>query len=298
MTHDEHGPAATPGDEHLDPRGQIDRVVRTMVDRLSLTCVEILLGGTPGPTTSYLGGSPYLPPGSDWPVDDHGPQLFVGQVSWAEVPARGEGAPGLQEMGFPRSGMLQWFVSADDTWGLSFDDDQGATGFTVRWFDDLPAPGRLDPHTPPVTGPDADHPLELAGPVAMGFRVGRSAPLWADLLPVVRQQDFWPVWAQLHGRAPEEVEDLFDDFSRRPENLPGDHVPGSKIGGYPTFTQADPRGTAAYAPANQGPGFLLLELDGDDTGGWGDGGIAQLFGDPEEVAVGDLRQVRYHWDCF
>ena len=74
-------------------------------------------------------------------------------------------------------------------------------------------------------------------------------------------------------------------------------VQGSKIGGHPSFTQWDPRGWQAYPAADQPGGRLLLELDSNETGGWGDAGIAHLFGDPSALARGDVSLVRYHWDC-
>lgn len=267
----------------------IEDAVRLVLERLQLPCAAIELGGVPGPTDSYLAGSPYLPVGHTWPVDEHGPQLFVGQVNWAQVPEL--------EPDYPRSGLLQWFVSADETYGLTFGDDQGAVGFTVRWFDRLDEPSQLEPTTPTLTGPDADHPLDLTEPTRMTFRAGVSVPNWLDLPIALRELEIWPHWAKQKGGEPDYPQDVFDDYAHRPEFLPANTVLGSKVGGYATSVQEEPRGTGAYPVLYQEGGWLLVELNSDETGGWGDGGIGHLFGQPDAVATGDLSLVRYHWDC-
>jgi uncharacterized protein YwqG len=43
---------------------------------------------------------------------------------------------------------------------------------------------------------------------------------------------------------------------------------------------------------------LIVELDSMDVGGWGDSGIAHLFGDPAGLRAGDTSSIRYHWDCM
>lgn len=269
----------------------LDDVVRLVLERSALPCAAIdMVDGVPGATDSYLAGSPYLPAGETWPVDELGPQLFVGQINWAQVPE-------LADPEYPRSGLLQWFVSADETYGLSFGDDQGATGFTVRWFDDLDEPSQLEPSTPPLTGPDADHPLDLPGPTRIGFRAGVSVPGWSDLLSELRELSLWTMWAEQKGGDPDEPAHTFDEYAHAPEYLPENTVLGSKIGGYATTTQGEPRGTGAYPRAYLTGGWLLVELNSDETGGWGDGGIAHLFGQPDALGAGDLSLVRYHWDC-
>jgi uncharacterized protein YwqG len=279
--------AQEPGDESTADTKE--EALRLVLDQLKLPCAAIALGGVPGPTDSYLAGSPYLPAGHSWPVDEHGPQLFVGQINWAQV-------PGLPPA-YPTSGLLQWFVSADDTYGLTFGDDQGAVGFTVRWFDDLDVPSQLEPDAAPLTGADADHPLDLTGPTRLTFRAGVSVPGWTDLPVVLQEAGLWAHWAELEGDDPAYPGDAFDTYSRRPEFLPENTVLGSKVGGYATTVQGDPRGTGAYPLPGHDGEWLLVELNSDETGGWGDGGIAHLFGQPDDVAAGDLSLIRYHWDC-
>jgi uncharacterized protein YwqG len=66
-------------------------------------------------------------------------------------------------------------------------------------------------------------------------------------------------------------------------------APGHKLGGYPTFTQTDPRGSDRFE--------LLLQLDSDDAMMWGDAGVAGFFIAPGDLARADFSRVMYHWDC-
>ena len=69
------------------------------------------------------------------------------------------------------------------------------------------------------------------------------------------------------------------------------------MGGYPYFTQTDPREySAAYADD-----VLLLQLDSDAENGvemlWGDVGVCNFFIHPQDLAKRDFSKVLYNWDC-
>ena len=71
---------------------------------------------------------------------------------------------------------------------------------------------------------------------------------------------------------------------------------GHKIGGYPAFTQWDPR--AEDDPRT----VLLLQIDSEYRRGntkimWGDAGIGGFFCTPEALAARDFSDVLYNWDC-
>lgn len=252
---------------------------------MRVPCAAIQLGGAPASaTSSYLAGHPYLPPGAEWPADADGPMAFVAQVNFAEVPREVVEATGL-----PGSGLLQWFVGDTDTLGLTFDETQGTTGFAVRWHPDpAAAPSTREPHEPPP--PTEDFPLDATTATAMTFTVAHDVPGWADLPDDVRADAVWAELATAHGESAEDVEFTYEEHVRA-------DAPDSKIGGYPAFTQDDPRGDAGYPPIGDPAARLLIQLDSNQTGGWGDAGIAQLFADLGAIARGDVSSVRYHWDC-
>lgn len=71
---------------------------------------------------------------------------------------------------------------------------------------------------------------------------------------------------------------------------------GHKIGGYPAFTQWDPRKEDTKYD------FLLLQLDsefgnGDEKIMWGDAGICGFFINRQRLRDLDFDDVIYNWDC-
>ncbi|MBO0812869.1 MAG: DUF1963 domain-containing protein [Microlunatus sp.] len=253
-------------------------------------CSALHIGGpATDPTQSFLTGHPYLPAGCGWPDGEHGPQVFVAQINFAEL----DRLPG-----FPTSGLLQWFVDPDDCYGLTFDDTAGAAGFSVRWYADLSAPSLAGPDAPTPT----DHldlvPMEFVGPTAVGFRHASSIPAWDELPSDVRREAVWERVAMAFGENRSEPAFVYDQYIRGGSSVLAEYATGSKIGGYPTFTQQDPRGSGSYPALGSAAAGLLVELDSMDVGGWGDSGIAHLFGDPGALAAGDTSGIRYHWDCM
>ena len=75
------------------------------------------------------------------------------------------------------------------------------------------------------------------------------------------------------------------------ETLTGD---GHKIGGYPFFTQDDPRAYGDYQQST----VLLLQIDSvGDHIMWGDCGVGNFFITEEELQKKDFSKVLYNWDC-
>jgi len=264
--------------------------VRDVLAPVALPCSAIRLGGAATrPTESFLTGHPYLPAGQGWPEGPHGPQAFVAQVNFAEI-------GGLA--GYPSSGLLQWFVDPDHAYGLSFDQTQGSTGFTVRWYPELSARSVAGPDAPTPVDHLDEVPMEFVGPTAVTFQPASSIPGWSELPAGVQQDAVWERVAMAFGEGRSEPAFVFDEYIRGGSSVLTEFGTGSKIGGYPTFTQEDPRGTATYPAVGTPAAALLLELDSMDVGGWGDSGVAHLFGDPAALAAGDTSGIRYHWDCM
>ena len=64
-----------------------------------------------------------------------------------------------------------------------------------------------------------------------------------------------------------------------------------QIGGYPFFTQYDPR----QEDNNE---VLLFQLDSQDHILWGDSGVGNFFISKEDLKNKDFSHVRYNWDCY
>lgn len=72
---------------------------------------------------------------------------------------------------------------------------------------------------------------------------------------------------------------------------------GHKIGGYPFFTQTDPR---EWEEKYQQHDILLLQIDTDDSLNimWGDSGVANFFIKKEDLLNLNFSNVIYNWDCY
>ena len=97
---------------------------------------------------------------------------------------------------------------------------------------------------------------------------------------------------------PEQAEQLLadeDELDETPDWLPEEY--GHKIGGYPAFTQEDPRDI----PKEDDHDILLLQIDTDDIGErgimWGDSGVANFFISRENLKQRNFQDVIYTWDC-
>lgn len=271
--------------------------------------------GDPDIRSSYLGGHPYWPDGSQWPNSGGEPMSFVCQINFGEVPAL---------PGFPTEGLLQWFVGSGDVAGMTFDDTQGAQGFEVRWITDLTAPSTRYVSYP--TRPYGDCGQELFGVV--GRCPGYDAPLsFQELNPLPYRIVFERVRAlpdgadrfterqrQTLGAALQDAglvgdEDLLDapapyyglsiawrDHVYYQLRDSGDVWDGAHIGGHPRFIQGDVRGTGNYADMDDPESGVLVSIGGSDLCDWWAGGTASIFGDPRALALGDLSSIRYHTD--
>ncbi|OHU22409.1 hypothetical protein BKG76_18315 [Mycobacteroides franklinii] len=271
--------------------------------------------GDPDIRSSYLGGHPYWPEGSQWPDYRGEPMSFVCQINFADVP---------RLPGFPADGLLQWFVGSDDVAGMTFDDTQGTKGFEVRWITDLSAPSTRYVSYP--TRPYGDCGQELFGevgrcpgydapysfqelnplPYRIVFERVRTLPGDVDRFTEQQRQTFWTA-LQDAGLAGDE-----DLLSEPPPYYGlsiawGQHVyyrlcdegafwSDDHVGGHPRFIQRDVRGTGNYAAVDDPASAVLLSIGGGELCDWWSGGTASLFGDPWALAAADLSPIRYYTD--
>ena len=238
--------------------------------------------GATRPEMSKFGGSAYMPEGAAYPLDEAGkPMRLLAQINFAEVPPLAL---------FPESGLLQFFISADDElYGLSFDDPCGQRNFKVVYI----PPAAMTGHTSNGAGSGAA--VDGADTADNGFPVERELALsFALKEAAVGSADFQ--FARFFGQGPFV---FFEQFGED-ESAMGDAYAdayggvGHKIGGYAFFTQTDPRENS-YEDYE----VLLLQIDTDDEHGimWGDSGVANFFIRPADLQNRDFSKVLYNWDC-
>lgn len=217
---------------------------------------------------SRLGGLPWWPAGEAYPRDGKGNPLYLLiQINLAETP---------QLEPFPREGLLQVFISADGLYGCDVENQRKSDGFACIYHRDLRRRG-LEDFSFVAKKPAGYLPLEEPLRArALNFELGRMPVDCSDY----RFEKLLPEIA-----ADEAVNDAYCDFVAPPV---------LRLGGYPTFTQTDPRSYPAGADFGD---FTLLTVDSTDGIMWGDSGVAQFFMHEDDLKRGDFSKVVYNWDC-
>ena len=160
---------------------------------------------------------------------------------------------------FPKEGMLQFFIKDDNAYGLF--EDEG--GYLVVYHKDISEGIEVYKDFPgsPI--------LRVAG---MQFTLAEEPMSLSDF----RFEDYSADFDE-----DEFGEELYDAFCGA----------GSKVLGYPFFTQYDPRNDEKYD-------MLLFQLDSEEGFVmWGDCGVANFFINADALKRMDFSDVLYNWDC-
>nr|MDE7245756.1 DUF1963 domain-containing protein [Oscillospiraceae bacterium] len=247
----------------------------------------------PGLCESKMGGTPYLPHDISWPVDKAGtPMTLLAQVDCASL-------TGMTD--FPQTGLLQFFIALDETFGADFDDITKPDGFCVLYHetaDPSVTAEEVQAKRPPLSE-EAEKEREYYTPVGSVCRIlfGTAGTQslkegdyrfeklfcekWNAARPEKPIQRIWDI-SGLWG-------ELWDDDS--------DDEPHHQMGGYPFFTQSDPREGGTHQELD----VLLFQLDSDyddeDLILWGDCGVANFFISREDLKKRDFSKTGYNWDC-
>ncbi|EEL50695.1 MULTISPECIES: YwqG family protein [Bacillus cereus group] len=243
----------------------------------------IKVTGELGETTlfqSKFGGHPYLPLHHDHPKDSNGkPMILLAQLNFEEIP---------QNEYMPTKGMLQFFVNGeDDIVGANFDCPTEQKDFRIIYHSEV-----MYDESQLVTDFSYLHALDLEY-----FVIPKAAKL-------TFQQAYQPITLGDYRfeslfQDVVDIEDIIDheeekEFGELYEESFGGQ--GHQIGGYPFFTQTDPRDwQESYREHN----ILLLQIDTDNSLEimWGDCGVANFFIRKEDLIKLDFTNVLYNWDC-
>ena len=228
---------------------------------------------------SCFGGRPSLPQGMSWPVDAGGePMLFLAQINFAEMPAID---------GYPREGLLSFFIMDDDLNGSEFP-SVGDKGFQVHFFevaDDLvrtPFPVKTWEYAP------LSDLLVQEGRVLKGQQ--STGPLSANSYQVADMTRDW------YPNCPTNLWDAFGEELLQAKPSP------IYYGGHPDFIQQDirhPEGDPDYTPYSE----VLLQMGFLQTKDrkievcWGDAGEACFLITKEDLAAKRFDRMIYSWDC-
>lgn len=235
-------------------------------------------------TASKFGGLPYIPHDGKTPTDNDGRQLrLLAQLNLADLP---------ENSVLPHEGIMQFWALNNDLIGLDFKNNTANNTSRVTYFEHIDMSVAEDEvrakYSPWLDGEDY---FPIQDEFALKFTLGEegissSDCAFEDLL--VKK------WNEKHPDMPiEETFDLPEDALEDMYNEISGF--GHKIGGYPGFTQWDPRS------ADDEHSVLLLQIDSVGTDEheimWGDVGIANFFISPDALDKRDFTGVLYNWDC-
>lgn len=224
---------------------------------------------------SKFGGFPYFPKEVQYPKDVNGqPMILLAQINFTEVPYMDK---------FPATGILQFYISNNsDVYGMCFDDLSKQDGFTVLYFPEISKDeSKLITDFDFLPKPEM---LPFENPCSLTFSI-KHAP--------ISVHDYQFEAEVLGENIPESRDELYKIYDIYEKTI---GASGHKIGGYPYFTQNDPRHSKAYKDKKY---FLLFQMDTDDQAGimWGDCGVANFFILEEDLEKKDFSKVLYNWDC-
>ncbi len=173
----------------------------------------------------------------------------------------------IQLDGFMKTGLLQFWVLNDDVTGIDWDDQTKQDGFRVIYYPEIDTTVTKEEIESKFVKNEFDD---------------------DDMLPVFRECGMSFEKSENEYVGEQELSD--DDY---------DKIIGHKIGGYPYFTQNDPR---EYIENGDSYDFLLFQLDTDSIDGedvvmWGDSGVGNFFINSERLKKQDFSDVLYNWDC-
>lgn len=227
---------------------------------------------------SKVGGEPYLPLNKEYPHNAEGRALaLLAQINFAELPENDL---------YPSTGILQFFIDIeDDLWGLDFDEPQNQNNFRVIYYDQIIEDKTQLTHVFPIQDLEQDM-NPVTGQYAVKWRAAEHYISMGD--HAFAHKIFDPYAIEDDQIESDEIYDTYDDAFT---------ASGHHLGGYPYFTQDDPRGNGSRFKEY----ILLFQLDSSGQDDveilWGDCGVANFFIHPDDLRKGDFSKVLYNWDC-
>ncbi|KAA6383008.1 MAG: hypothetical protein EZS28_021465 [Streblomastix strix] len=257
-----------------------ERIIQFLKDRTSIKFLQLEARAlATGPFDSKFIGIPYLPPGFEYPRSKSSkqPLFLLAQINFEELPQLND---------FPETGILQFYINAnDDQLGCNLQNELDQSEFRIIYHETIINDENL--LQKPPEGADGNY---FFGNDASDLH------LFAVLKDTfMSQYDYRfenSLKEEIKQAIPEiDIDKLYDvmDQIADVEN-PETH----RIGGYPFFTQDDPR---HYQKSIQGHTVLLLQICSRDGIMWGDAGVGNFFITPEDLKSRNFSRVAYHWDC-
>lgn len=267
-----------------------EKAVRIVASETKTPCVKMdITDEKPSIFSSKLGGIGYVPHDGKIPEDKMGRQLrLLAQIDCYEVK--------LED--FPESGLLQFWILNDDVSGLDFDNNTSQDTFRIVYYSDVDRSVTEDEVNAKIVKNefDDDNMMPVTGQYGLHFTseqdsMSENDTRFEKMFCKSYNEQNPPKKVKSIAEIETDLSDEVEEYGSLREN-----AFGHKIGGYPGFTQWDPR------DENTEYDFLLLQLDSDFENDkeyimWGDAGICDFFINHEKLKKLDFSDVIYNWDC-
>ena len=234
-------------------------------------------------SNSKVGGMPYWPEEMAYPSNPEGqPLCLLAQINFTEMPALPD---------FPSSGILQFFIDGyDGEMGVSYDNLCDQSRFRVVYHREIRRDrlrSQWDGFNPP---PDDGLPFPFGSEYRMRFLPAADHYLTRSDYRLNAQL---PNLSRFLDGAKWQFTENYEQYNREESH---------RVGGYPFFTQDDPRcyPEDERMPQNYELLFQLASYWGENEEielMWGDAGVGNFFIHPEDLRRRDFSRVAYTMDC-
>ena len=250
---------------------KFDEVMKIFKERTEKECYEInIVDGEPDVLDDKIGGKPYLPIGEEYPKDDEGNNLaLLVQVNLKNIELKG----------YPRKGILEIFTDSQVEYPCKY---------AIRYFQEgleyqtqLPI---IDVSNYIITKPYKINVLK--GKSYMSVNDYRFDKI---IIPIVNEI------YNTHFNSIRELDDYFGEFAWFDKIYDCCDHNSITIGGYPDFTQADPR---YDMKENKDECLLKLDSAADfDKIFIGDSGILFTLISQNDIENCKFENAFVDWDC-
>lgn len=229
---------------------------------------------------SYCGGKPtYLP--KDFKVRED--LYFLAQINCKQLSS-------LQN--FPHSGILQFWINMNEFGEFGkycFYYPNTSNGMNQQTIDEFCDKHDVDNKDEVL--PIEDNKIVKLIPSESTDHISASAENFDDVF-IKKYNEL----AESEGITKIQEKYIPNDIMNKIWKTPfGKHTSSSQCGGFPYFTQSDPRGSSK---SNKYPDVLLFQLDSGDGVMWGDSGIGNFFIKEDNLKSKNFDKVLFNWDCY
>ena len=239
-----------------------ERIIAEFKKKTAKECYEIKIEeGTPEILDDKIGGKPYLPVGEEYPKDSNGNELaLLLQINLKNIDLQG----------YPKQGILEIFTDNEVDYPCQY---------AVKYFNE-----GLEYQT---DLPDVDISSYI---VEKGYKITASKTI-AHMVPTDHR--FNDMLSLIGG----EFDASDDELDEAEEEIwDAINIPKISLGGYPDFTQSDPRGYGEV----KGKSECLFKLDScadSDKFFIGDAGILFALIAPDDIKNCNFENAFVDWDC-